>query len=112
MPQNTEEVNAIVSLVEAFYHDKEFCIITPYDLQRGAIAEALRHAKLPADITEKAESFIYNVDSFQGTSYSSPIHQLPPFTSSHSPTHGATPICLRRTRKAVRDRLRRAHHRA
>ncbi|PIL32979.1 hypothetical protein GSI_05097 [Ganoderma sinense ZZ0214-1] len=64
--KNTEEVNTIVNLVESFYHDKEFCIITPYDGQRTALAEALRRAKLPADFTDKAESFIYNVDSFQG----------------------------------------------
>lgn len=71
LAQNTEEVNTIVRLVEAFYHDQEFCIITPYDGQRAAIAEALKHAKLPSEFTDKAESFIYNVDSFQGTHFSS-----------------------------------------
>ncbi|KAM5545183.1 hypothetical protein V8D89_001294 [Ganoderma adspersum] len=64
--KNTEEVNTIVKLVETFYHDKEFCIITPYDGQRGALTDALRRAKLPQGFTDKAESFVYNVDSFQG----------------------------------------------
>ena len=67
-PQNTEEVNTIVKLVETFYHDKEFCIITPYDGQRGALTDALKRAKLPSEFTERAESFVYNVDSFQGAS--------------------------------------------
>ena len=65
-PQNAEEVNTIVKLVEMFYHDKEFCIITPYDAQRSALTDALKRAKLPSEFTEKAESFVYNVDSFQG----------------------------------------------
>ena len=69
--QNTEEVNTIVKLVETFYHDKDFCIITPYDGQRGALTDALKRAKLPSEFTEKAESFVYNVDSFQGAPSSS-----------------------------------------
>ncbi|KAI1784394.1 P-loop containing nucleoside triphosphate hydrolase protein [Ganoderma leucocontextum] len=71
--KNTKEVDTIVHLVEAFYHDKEFCVITPYDAQRAAIAEALKRAKLPAEFTDKAESFIYNVDSFQGACSSAPF---------------------------------------
>ncbi|KAH9856841.1 AAA domain-containing protein, partial [Lenzites betulinus] len=37
----------------------DFCIITPYDAQRGLITQLLKAANLPSDI-------VYNVDSFQG----------------------------------------------
>jgi regulator of nonsense transcripts 1 len=40
-------------------HNLKFCIITFYDLQRAAIAEAMEDANFPTDC-------VYNVDSFQG----------------------------------------------
>ncbi|KAI0800446.1 AAA domain-containing protein, partial [Fomes fomentarius] len=39
---------------------KDFCIITPYDPQRGAITAALKAANV------KRWEHVYNVDSFQG----------------------------------------------
>ncbi|KAF9803982.1 hypothetical protein IEO21_09498 [Rhodonia placenta] len=57
---NMEEVHAVVNLVRYYYKSKDFCIITPYDPQRGAIQRSLKAAGLPWDM-------VYNVDSFQGT---------------------------------------------
>ena len=54
-----EEVRVIVSIVKNYYKT-EFCIITPYDAQRGAISKALKVANLPWES-------VYNVDSFQGS---------------------------------------------
>lgn len=56
-----EEVHAVINLVRYYYKTKDFCVITPYDAQRGAIQKSLKAADLPWDM-------VYNVDSFQGTS--------------------------------------------
>ncbi|KAF8517303.1 P-loop containing nucleoside triphosphate hydrolase protein [Hysterangium stoloniferum] len=55
---NMREVQAIVHLVQNYYKKEEFCVITPYDAQRAAIAKALKNARLP--------EMVFNVDSFQG----------------------------------------------
>ncbi|KAI1783492.1 P-loop containing nucleoside triphosphate hydrolase protein [Ganoderma leucocontextum] len=59
--KNTEEVHAVVNIVKNYYKHLEFCIITPYDAQRNAIVQRLKHENLPWES-------VYNVDSFQGTS--------------------------------------------
>ncbi|KAI1783950.1 P-loop containing nucleoside triphosphate hydrolase protein [Ganoderma leucocontextum] len=61
--KNTEEVHAVtvVNIVKDYYEHLEFCIITPYDAQRNAIAQWLKHDNLPWES-------VYNVDSFQGMS--------------------------------------------
>ena len=61
--QNTEEVNTIVNIVKKYYHHKDYCVITPYDAQRGAITAALKAAGAPRS------EHVYNVDSFQGASH-------------------------------------------
>ena len=48
-----------MNLVKNYYHRLEFCVITPYDAQRGAIAQRLKAENLPWES-------VYNVDSFQG----------------------------------------------
>ena len=57
--QNTEEVHVIINIIKNYYKT-DFCIITPYDAQRGAISKALKVANLPWES-------VYNVDSFQGS---------------------------------------------
>ncbi|KAL1940377.1 hypothetical protein VTO73DRAFT_8949 [Trametes versicolor] len=59
--KNTEEANTVVNLVRNYYKNlhEQFCVITPYDAQRGLITQLLKAANLPFDI-------VYNVDSFQG----------------------------------------------
>ncbi|KZT04829.1 P-loop containing nucleoside triphosphate hydrolase protein [Laetiporus sulphureus 93-53] len=56
---NMEEVHVVVNLVRHHYQDLDFCIITPYDSQRSAIAKQLQAEELPWQC-------VYNVDSFQG----------------------------------------------
>ncbi|KAI0042714.1 hypothetical protein FA95DRAFT_537798 [Auriscalpium vulgare] len=53
-----EEAKIAISVVRAYYHDKEFAIITPYDPQRAEIARLLKMAGLPDKV--------FTVDSFQG----------------------------------------------
>ena len=48
-----------MNLVKNYYHRLDFCVITPYDAQRGAIAQRLKAKNLPWES-------VYNVDSFQG----------------------------------------------
>lgn len=52
-----------MNLVKHYYRKLkgDYCIITPYDAQRGAITDLLKAAGLPSDN-------VFNVDSFQGTS--------------------------------------------
>lgn len=57
--QNTREVQTIVHLVQHYYSEKDYCIITPYDAQRAALTAALKAEDLPYEN-------VYNVDSFQG----------------------------------------------
>lgn len=57
-PQNEEEVKVMVHLVQHYYAELDYCIITPYDSQRKAIERALLDAGLPVKC--------FNVDSFQG----------------------------------------------
>ncbi|KAM5545226.1 hypothetical protein V8D89_001337 [Ganoderma adspersum] len=57
--KNTEEVHAVVNIVRNYYRHRQFCIITPYDGQRSAIVQRLKHENLPWES-------VYNVDSFQG----------------------------------------------
>ncbi|PIL29510.1 hypothetical protein GSI_08318 [Ganoderma sinense ZZ0214-1] len=57
--KNTEEVHAVVNIVKNYYKRLDFCIITPYDAQRNAIAQRLKQENLPWES-------VYNVDSFQG----------------------------------------------
>ncbi|KAI0827584.1 AAA domain-containing protein, partial [Trametes gibbosa] len=59
--QNTEEAHTVVNLIRLYYKKLkgDFCIITPYDAQRGVIMKLLKAANLASDI-------VYNVDSFQG----------------------------------------------
>lgn len=58
--QNVEEIHTIINIVKKYYNNKKYCVITPYDPQRGAITDALA-----ADVDGWEE--VYNVDSFQGT---------------------------------------------
>jgi AAA domain len=51
----------VVHIVEHYYRDKEFAVITPYDAQRGLAERALRAGGLPW------EDRVFNLDSFQGT---------------------------------------------
>lgn len=60
--QNDGEVQVMVHLVQKYYKDKDFCIITPYDAQRAAIERQLKDDGLPWER-------VFNVDSFQGSSY-------------------------------------------
>ncbi|KZT04827.1 P-loop containing nucleoside triphosphate hydrolase protein [Laetiporus sulphureus 93-53] len=57
---NMEEVHVVANLVRHYYRNLDFCIITPYDSQRSAIAKQLQAEELPWQC-------VYNVDSFQGT---------------------------------------------
>ncbi|KAL5498110.1 hypothetical protein ACEPAH_2240 [Sanghuangporus vaninii] len=57
--KNGREVQTILHLVRHYYMHKDFCIITPYDAQRGAIQNALKKERLPWEN-------VFNVDSFQG----------------------------------------------
>lgn len=57
--KNEKEVQTVVRLVQKYYKNKEYCIITPYDAQRNAIAKALKAENLRNDN-------VFNVDSFQG----------------------------------------------
>lgn len=57
--KNEREVQTVVRLVQKYYKNKEYCIITPYDAQRNSIAKALKAEGLPHDN-------VFNVDSFQG----------------------------------------------
>lgn len=57
--QNDGEVQTVVHVVKHYYKHQNFCIITPYDLQRAAIQTALKAENLPADS-------VFAVDSFQG----------------------------------------------
>lgn len=68
--QNAREIQAIIHLVRNYYQTKNFCIITPYDAQRGKLQDALRRERLPWEN-------VFNVDSFQGTMPSSPSLSLP-----------------------------------
>lgn len=60
-PQNKEEALTVVNLVRHYYRSQAFCIITPYDAQRGAIEMQLKAEGLHWEC-------VYNVDSFQGKS--------------------------------------------
>ncbi|KAL5510974.1 hypothetical protein ACEPAG_3693 [Sanghuangporus baumii] len=57
--KNGREVQTILHLVRHYYSHKDYCIITPYDAQRGAIQNALKKERLPWEN-------VFNVDSFQG----------------------------------------------
>ncbi|CCM06043.1 uncharacterized protein FIBRA_08289 [Fibroporia radiculosa] len=50
---NMEEVHAAVNLVRHYYQKMRFCIITPYDAQRGAIQRQLKAEKLPWECHEE-----------------------------------------------------------
>ena len=56
-----EEARTVVNLVKHYYRKLkgDYCTITPYDAQRGAITDLLKAAGLPSDN-------VFNVDSFQG----------------------------------------------
>jgi hypothetical protein len=55
-----EEVHMVVRIARRYNkRGLNFCIITFYDPQRGAISKALEDANLPTGC-------VYNVDSFQG----------------------------------------------
>ncbi|KAI0915361.1 hypothetical protein AcV5_003854 [Taiwanofungus camphoratus] len=56
---NKEEALTVVNLVRHYYRSQAFCIITPYDAQRGAIEMQLKAEGLHWEC-------VYNVDSFQG----------------------------------------------
>ena len=58
--QNPAEVQTITHLIAHYYRYLDFCVITPYDAQRGAIENQLKAANLPWER-------VFNVDSFQGT---------------------------------------------
>ncbi|KAI0800454.1 P-loop containing nucleoside triphosphate hydrolase protein [Fomes fomentarius] len=57
--KNVEEIHTIVNIVKKYYNNKKYCIITPYDPQRGAITAALKAAGV------EGWEEVYNVDSFQ-----------------------------------------------
>jgi len=57
---NEAEAQVIIDLVRLYYHDEDFCVITPYDAQRSLLEESFRTEGLPW------ENRIFNVDSFQG----------------------------------------------
>ncbi|KDQ11285.1 hypothetical protein BOTBODRAFT_464262 [Botryobasidium botryosum FD-172 SS1] len=57
---NRAETQVIVDLVRLYYHDENFCVITPYDGQRSLLEQTFRDEGLPW------ENRIFNVDSFQG----------------------------------------------
>lgn len=57
--KNTREVQSIVHLVRKYYSGKNYCIITPYDGQRGLLQDELKREGLRWDN-------VFNVDSFQG----------------------------------------------
>ncbi|OJT07637.1 ATP-dependent helicase upf1 [Trametes pubescens] len=54
--KNTEEAHTVVNLVRNYYKNLkgDFCIITPYDAQRGLITQLLKAANLPFDIVYNA----------------------------------------------------------
>ncbi|KAK0421900.1 P-loop containing nucleoside triphosphate hydrolase protein, partial [Armillaria borealis] len=56
--RNASEMRTIVHLVNLYYKDRNFCIITPYDTQRAAIERELKNNNLPWER-------VFNVDSFQ-----------------------------------------------
>jgi superfamily I DNA and/or RNA helicase len=56
------EVDTIATLVRRYYRHTKFCVITPYDPQRGEIEKVLKDQNLPW------EGKVFNVDSFQGGS--------------------------------------------
>lgn len=53
-----EEVHTVIRLVQGYYSNRSYCIITPYDAQRAAISRELARSGLPDSV--------FNVDSFQG----------------------------------------------
>lgn len=57
--QNPAEAQTIVHLVDHYYRNLDFCVITPYDAQRAAIENQLKAANVPWER-------VFNVDSFQG----------------------------------------------
>ncbi|KAK0445644.1 P-loop containing nucleoside triphosphate hydrolase protein [Desarmillaria tabescens] len=56
---NEAEVHTIAHLVQLYYKNHDFCVITPYDAQRAAIEKELKGQGLPWER-------VFNVDSFQG----------------------------------------------
>lgn len=57
--QNSAEVETVVALIQRYYSDKDYCVLTPYDAQRSAIEKRFRALGLPG-------GRVFNVDSFQG----------------------------------------------
>ncbi|KAI5480605.1 hypothetical protein MNV49_000301 [Pseudohyphozyma bogoriensis] len=58
--RNLGELNVVIQLVQRYYANTSFKILTPYDAQRNEIETALKKANLPW------EDRVFNVDSFQG----------------------------------------------
>ncbi|KAK0482994.1 P-loop containing nucleoside triphosphate hydrolase protein [Armillaria luteobubalina] len=58
--KNDDEVRTVAQLVEHYYQNHDFCVLTPYDAQRAAIEAELKSQNLPW------ERRVFNVDSFQG----------------------------------------------
>ncbi|EJU03682.1 hypothetical protein DACRYDRAFT_105842 [Dacryopinax primogenitus] len=58
--RNLKEAQAVVHLVEKYYHHKNFVVLTPYDAQRACIEQLL----LKCNRAWRGK--VYNVDSFQG----------------------------------------------
>lgn len=53
-------MQTIVHLIQNYYRDTNYYIVTPYDAQQAAIEHVVKSASLPWEA-------IYNLDSFQGT---------------------------------------------
>ena len=62
LSQNLEEIESVVSIAEKLtLQKKRFKIITPYDVQRNGIQNALKEKQMVS------EDKCFNIDSFQGS---------------------------------------------